>query len=240
MPGLLKQTLNPTLYRYLVQIYKETIAGFNNKSYSQEGEDMILRRIFEHQQKGFYIDVGAHHPKRFSNTYYFYRRGWKGINIDCSPGSMDLFKTKRKNDINLECAISDKFEQLKLHTYNEPAINTFVPDLWSGQTTNYVLMKTIEMETVTLEYVLSQYLKKDKTIDFLSIDVEGMDINVLRSNNWELFRPKIVLVEDVSSNEEFISGSKITQFMNSQAYVLYAKTVNTLIFRERFFYPFGN
>ena len=53
-----------------------------NYSYSQEGEDMVLKRIFDKQTKGFYIDVGAHHPKRFSNTYNFYLKGWKGINID--------------------------------------------------------------------------------------------------------------------------------------------------------------
>jgi len=65
------------------------------KSYSQEGEDMILRRIFEDNETGFYVDVGAHHPARFSNTNYFYKRGWRGLNIDAMPGSMSKFKKYR-------------------------------------------------------------------------------------------------------------------------------------------------
>jgi hypothetical protein len=62
-----------------------------NQSYSQEGEDMVLYRTFETVKEGFYVDVGAHHPDRFSNTYKFYKQGWRGINIDAMPGGMDPF-----------------------------------------------------------------------------------------------------------------------------------------------------
>ena len=64
-------------------------------SYSQEGEDLVLRKIFKKQDKGFYVDVGAHHPKRFSNTFLLYKKGWNGINIDATPGSMKLFNKFR-------------------------------------------------------------------------------------------------------------------------------------------------
>ena len=235
MAGILKQTLNPKTYWSLLQFYQTWVTGFTQNSFSQEGEDMILRRIFENRTKGFYVDVGAHHPKRFSNTYYFYQKGWQGINIDCNPGSMKPFKIWRKKDINLECAISDKFEHLKFHAFNEPAVNTFIPDFWEGNKSNYKLLKIIDIEAVTLEYVLTRYLKEHTSIDFLSIDVEGMDLKVLQSNNWSRYRPKIVLVEDINCNEEYLSGSKIITYMNSIEYELYAKTVNTLIFRERFF-----
>ena len=83
------------------------------KSYSQEGEDMILRRLFERKDKGVYIDVGAHHPKKFSNTYYFYKKGWSGINLDAMPGSMLRFDKVRPRDLNIETAISDTKETLK-------------------------------------------------------------------------------------------------------------------------------
>ena len=72
--------------------YNLYLNSHENIYFSQEGEDVILRRIFEDQKNGFYIDIGAHHPKRFSNTYYFYDRGWEGINIDATPGSMKFFK----------------------------------------------------------------------------------------------------------------------------------------------------
>jgi FkbM family methyltransferase len=237
MAGILKQTLNPSAYRLLLKLYKEFVSGFTQKSYSQEGEDMILRRIFEHQLHGFYVDVGAHHPVRFSNTFFFYKRGWKGINIDCNPGSMNLFNLRRRKDINLEYAISDKFEVLKFHTYDEPAVNTFLPENDEVKDSKYMLLKTVNIESVTLEYVLSRFAIKQTPIDFLTIDVEGMDLKVLKSNNWNRFRPKVVLVEDISNHGEFESGSTVLQFMQSIEYVLYAKTVNTLIFRERFFEP---
>jgi FkbM family methyltransferase len=235
MAGIIKQTLNPQLYWYLLQGFNEVIDGFMHKSYSLEGEDMVLRRIFDDQPTGFYIDVGAHHPKRFSNTYYFYSKGWKGINIDCTPGSMFRFKYRRRKDINLEFAISDRFERLKFHKYDEPAMNTFLPDQVSSRLNEKRLLNTVEINSVTLEYVLDKYLPKDVQIDFLSIDVEGMDLKVLHSNNWNRYRPKVVLVEDLSNNDTFISDSEIVRFMESMEYVLYAKTLKTFIFREKYF-----
>src|SRR5690242_3324544 len=71
------------------------LRGWAVKSYSQEGEDRILHSIFETVADGFYVDIGAHHPKRFSNTYLFYQRGWRGINVDAMPGSMVRFKRVR-------------------------------------------------------------------------------------------------------------------------------------------------
>jgi hypothetical protein len=70
------------------------------KSFSQEGEDMVLRKEFQDKLNGFYIDIGAYHPQKYSNTCYFYCKGWRGINVDPTPGSMDVFKKERPNDIN--------------------------------------------------------------------------------------------------------------------------------------------
>ena len=93
------------------------------RSYSQEGEDMILRRLFEGENLGFYIDVGAHHPKRFSNTFMFYKKGWNGINIDAMPSSMKAFDKARPRDTNLEIPVSNKKELLTYYMFNEPALN---------------------------------------------------------------------------------------------------------------------
>src|SRR4051794_14772116 len=82
----------------LLALARNICAEFPKASYSQEGEDMILRRFFEEHGKGFYVDVGAHHPKRFSNTYSFYKQGWSGINIDAMPGSMARFRRVRPRD----------------------------------------------------------------------------------------------------------------------------------------------
>src|ERR1041385_1053171 len=119
----LKKILPRRLYRSLLEIKDELTTGHAIKSYSQEGEDMILKRIFDEKKNGFYVDVGAYHPKRFSNTYYFYKKGWRGINIDAMPGSRKAFRRQRPRDINVESPISDKHETLTYYAFDEPAIN---------------------------------------------------------------------------------------------------------------------
>jgi hypothetical protein len=96
-------------------------------SYSQEGEDMILRRIFAGKAAGFYVDVGAHHPFRFSNTCLLSELGWRGINIDADPTLIAAFNRHRPRDTNLSMGVSDAPGTLMFHIFNEPALNTFDP-----------------------------------------------------------------------------------------------------------------
>lgn len=207
---------------------------YAQKSYSQEGEDMILRRIFEHQSVGFYVDVGAHHPKRFSNTYFFYKRGWKGINIDAMPGSMRLFKLYRPRDVNIEAAISDKSEDLTYFIFNETALNTFDPELAHKRNPDsYKLVTKQIIKTQTLASILRKSLPRDQKIDIVSIDVEGLDLNVLKSNEWELFRPRCVLIEQTKASLNHAQESQAYQFLSSKDYTLFAKTFNTLIFLDK-------
>lgn len=209
--------------------------GYATKSYSQEGEDMILRRIFEEKKTvGFYVDVGAHHPKRFSNTYFLYKKGWVGINIDAMPGSMALFKKMRPRDINLEIAISDKKQVLTYYVFNEPALNGFSQTLSAERDRKgiYRIIDEIKLETSTLAEVLDTHLPIDIGIDFLSVDVEGLDLQVLKSNNWNKYKPKVILVESLSlrSSLSKLCDCEVCEFLINNDYYLFAKTVNTLFF----------
>lgn len=208
--------------------------GYALKSYSQEGEDMILRRLFEKQKKGFYVDVGAHHPKRFSNTFFFYKNGWRGINIDAMPNSMCLFNKIRPRDINIEIPISDKKQKLKYYMFNEPALNTFSKEIAEKRAdkNDYKIISEKEMETSTLEEIFKKHLPYSQEIDFMSIDVEGLDLQVLKSNNWKQFRPKFVLVEILGSSIKDIANSKEYKYLSEFEYEIFAKTVNTVIFRR--------
>ena len=212
--------------------------GYSLKSYSQEGEDMILRRLFDKQQTGFYVDVGAHHPMRFSNTYFFYKKGWEGINIDAMPGCMKLFNKMRHRDINIEKPISNKKQVLTYYAFNEPALNGFSKELSQerAEKDNYFIEFTKDIETSTLEEVLNINLPKDKEIDFLSIDVEGLDFMVLKSNNFKKHKPKIILIEMLGINLKDIENNKITRYLESYDYSIYSKTVNTVIFISKQFY----
>ena len=207
---------------------------YSVKSYSQEGEDMILQRIFSGQEHGFYVDVGAHHPRRFSNTYSFYCRGWRGINIEPNPEAISVFEEDREDDINLSLGIAEHAESLTYFFFDEPALNTFDSELVKQRlaTTSYKLLKTTDIRVERLEHVLGRHLPFGMEIDFLSIDVEGLDFGVLKSNNWKLFRPKYVLAEALETSLEGAMQGDIFLFMKSQQYELFAKTYNTLFFRD--------
>ncbi len=220
-------------------VYEKKIYDYHNIYYSQQGEDIILSKLFWGKDKGFYLDVGAFHPQRFSNTYYFYLQGWKGINIDAKPGSMKLFNKIRPNDINLEIPISDKQETLTYYEFNEPALNGFSEEISKERDglRNYQIIAKKDLKTYTLSEVLDKYLPEGQAIDFMNVDVEGLDEKVLKSNNWKKYRPKIVLVEDLQASTLLSSGkineSTIVEFMEKIGYVLHITLGNTLIFASR-------
>lgn len=225
----------------IIKFYQEPIKNkfaedqkFANLSYSQEGEDIVLERYFENKRQGFYIDIGAHHPFRFSNTYKFYLKGWVGINIDAMPGSMSLFEKHRPRDINIEQPIAEKQEKLTYYVFNESALNTF-DALYAEKyllNANYKVLEKKDLEAYPLGVVLEKYLPEGKQIDFMSIDVEGFDLQVLKSNNWIKFKPLVILVEslEMESINEF-QKCEINIFLISKGYLLFAKTVNTCFFK---------
>lgn len=207
--------------------------SFSSPSYSQEGEDMILSKIFKNKGKGFYVDVGAHHPKRFSNTFYFYKKGWRGINIDAMPGSMKPFDMLRSRDINLEIPVSNSSQILTYYSFNDPALNGFSKELSEARNNNnskYFIKEEIKLQTYRLSEILEHNLPENTKIDFLSIDVEGLDFEVIQSNDWIKFKPKVVLVEIFGKNLDEIVNNEITRFLYGVGYSIVAKTVNTAVF----------
>jgi FkbM family methyltransferase len=225
----LKISLSPTSFlTYPKDLYLHHVISF-----SQEGEDRVLSRFFEDKNKGFYIDVGAHHPQWLSNTYYFYLKGWRGINIDAMPGSMINFNKIRPEDLNLEVAISNAEQELTYYEFNEPALNSFDKVLSEerDKLDKYKITTTHTIKTCQLSDILDKYLPVDREIDFLSVDVEGLDLQVLQSNNWDKYRPKLVLAESLGTKSiQDLSESDISRYMASKGYSLYSKLFLTTIF----------
>lgn len=208
------------------------------ESWSQEGEDRVLQRIFEYQASGYYVDVGAHHPTRFSNTYLFYQQGWHGINIDPMPGIRDLFQKKRPRDLCLEFGVGIEEKEIDFFVFNEPALNTCLESLAKereNQHPQYHIEKVLRIKIQPLKMILQHYLPSGQPIDFLTIDAEGLDFEVLRSNDWQKFRPKFVLVEILHSSLNHLQRHEITQFMENFNYMIYAKSVNTVFFKANEF-----
>lgn len=205
---------------------------FMTPSYSQDGEDLILRRMFWGRRSGFYVDVGAHHPRRYSNTYLFYCMGWRGINIDPNSELIDLFRRERPRDINLDLAISSCAESKTYYLFNAPELNGFSPDpiLPPGHRDRCHLVGKKIVQTQTLRDVLREHLPEATRIDFLSVDVEGYDLEVLQSNDWSAQRPTAVLAEQIGLAFDILPASPLVQFMTSQRYRPVSKTWSTIVF----------
>ncbi|PXV64121.1 FkbM family methyltransferase [Dysgonomonas alginatilytica] len=206
---------------------------FSNISFSQVGEDMVLSRFFEKKLTGFYVDIGAHHPIRFSNTYKFYLQGWRGINVDAMPGSMIPFQQIRPLDINLEFAISGSSQNLTYYIFNEPALNTFSKEEADKKNglRQYRIIDTRVIKTKTLKEVLDSYLPVGMTIDFMSIDVEGLDFAVLKSNDWNKYKPSIVIVESLEGNLDEIDKNEIYLFLKEKGYEVVVKIYDSMFFK---------
>ena len=221
-----------------IHFFMKKLAGirdniiFYNKSYSQEGEDLVLARFFGNKKNGFYVDVGANHPKRYSNTYYFYKRGWSGINIDPLPGSKKLFDKCRKRDINLNIGLSDKSRKMKYYMFEESQLNTFSDKIKNERKKlGKKIVNEVNVKLEKLSFILDNYAK-GKEIDFLSIDTEGFDYNVLLSNNWDKYRPKVIIAELFSESSHKLFKDKFFLFLKSKKYDYFAKTGNSVFFKR--------
>jgi hypothetical protein len=199
--------------------------------YSQEGEDLFLARLFADRPRGFYVDVGALHPVRFSNTYLLYKKGWSGINIDATPGSMARFNQQRPRDINIECMISSDPTPHIYYEFSEPALNTMSDDVArQREAEGFPVARQAHLYPRPLSAILEEHVPAGAIIDVMSVDVEGMDLAVLSSNDWRRFKPHMLVVELLSTDLGDISQSKIYNFLAAQGYRLVAKLFNSAIF----------
>lgn len=206
---------------------------YASRSYSQEGEDLVLRRLFEGRPPGVFVDVGAHHPHRFSNTYLLYCLGWRGINIDARPGGMAAFARHRPRDLSLELGVSGTPGELTFHVFEEPALNTFDAALAQQRLAEgWPLVGKRQVACQPLATILDRELPRLETqaIDLLSIDVEGLDLQVLRSSDWVRYRPSAVVVEVLATDLGALLQSEVAAFLASVGYRPYAKLVNSAVF----------
>lgn len=207
---------------WLVHI-KGFIKGFGKTYYSQGGEDVILGQLLT-QKEGVYVDVGAYHPFHYSNTYCLYKKGWRGVNIDPNPRSINLFNLHRSRDINVQRGISQKKEEKAYYVFNHQSCNTF-----SEEQKRFMEKKkfiTLLGEEKVLCEPLRDILKEHavEKIDLLNIDVEGLNKEVLESFDWGGVHPGVICIEDdhFSTSASGTIESSIFNLLSSKGYVLYA------------------
>lgn len=202
----------PVSWHYPLSNLKHTLFGY--RSYSQFGEDKVLLELFKDKNGGRYVDVGAHHPYRYSNTYLLYKKGWHGVNIDPNPHTIALFNKARPNDENI-CAGVGSAGVLTYYRFSDPAVNTFTKEeaeKWKGKSF-LKFLGTTEVEVKPLSVLVQG------EIDILTIDAEGMDMEVLHSYDWK-HSPKVIAIE----------GNESEQFLIEKGYTLHKKCGASNIF----------
>ena len=162
-------------------------------SYAQNGEDVLLARLFPKGLQGFYIDVGAHQPVVGSVTKHFYDQGWHGINVEPAAEPFAALREARPRDVNLCVGLSDKPGTLTFFESGGTGCSTFSPDAADHQRVSGIPFAEREVEMLTLAQVCEDHVEGE--IDFLSVDVEGHEGQVLLGADWKRWRPRVVLVE---------------------------------------------
>ncbi|MCM1182626.1 MAG: FkbM family methyltransferase [Roseburia sp.] len=194
--------------------------AWNKVINSQLGEDVGLEHWFTcngflNGYKGFYLDIGAYHPFAYNNTRWAYELGWRGMNIDPNEQSIKLFNMFRPEDININCGVSDKNEELVYHIFEgAEGKNSFVEEENLQSVTATKVIKVRNINDILEEYHIEK-------IDFVDIDVEGFDERIVYSFNWKKYQPKCVLIELLGQNDiEAVLETSIHKKMREEGYAL--------------------
>lgn len=197
--------------------------------YNQAGEDAIVMNTFNYlfpKTKGFYIDVGAYHPYKHSNAYMLFKAGWRGINIDPRPGSKKLFDHYRKEDINIEAGVGANNSTMTYYMIDEKStMNTFSRE----NLENLGIYKDVKARIEIPVYTLSSLLDKIKCttqIDYLNIDAEGFEMQILSGIDFSNVKPSVISIEknNVFSLQDVID-SEVNKYLSGKGYIAYAKNL---------------
>ena len=207
--------------KYLKNYPSFLLRKFKTKkiSFSQTGLDLLLSNIFKGLQKGFYVDIGCNHPVYNNNTFLFYKRGWRGLNIDLDKSSIDLFNIFRKGDLNIHAALSSSNNTQKVYEFHKKSpLNTLVKKVANYQKAE--VKNIYEINTITLNEIINDKGLHNNKINFLTIDVEGHEVEVLKGLNIDIYRPDVIVVEylDLNLDKLEIKNLNINNVLNSEIY----------------------
>lgn len=200
----------------------------SNVSFSQFGEDLLILSYFKNydhrERKGFYIDVGAFHPFKLSNTTLLYKLGWRGINIDCDQEKIDLFSVLRPDDINICAGVSNSNGIKTLLRYPMSATNRLLDqNLVNKNITEQQLslcgelpVESLSIRTKTLNEIVIDAKIGNQKIDYLNVDVEGIELEVLQGLDFDRYTPTLISVEIMDSGKQ----SLITEFLERYGYTI--------------------
>lgn len=215
--------------------------NFKNESYSQCAEDLLVQYIFQlrNVNNPSYLDIGANHPYYLSNTALFYQNGCRGINIEANPLLHDAFMKHRPSDVNLNVGISDKEEELDFYIMSDNTLSTFSKRECDLMISNGKTLDKVErIKLTTISKILGQHCQSIFP-DFLSIDVEGLDFQILKSIVYDKSSPKVICVEaaEYSPKGSGKRRNELIDFLVSKGYYEYANTnLNAIMVKKEFWF----
>lgn len=231
---LLKSKITYKLYVYY-NLYIRHKAHKKRKFYSQWGEDHYIQDFFKGKKKGFYVDIGSFHPILYSNTCCLYNKGWNGINIDINHTTIDLFNIIRPNDYNICAAISDKIEEVDIFFDDHfSPVNTLKKSFYDVSDKNVAFRNLKKKKIITKKFVdIVKDIKNLPNIDFLNIDCEGYDFEVLNGFDLNFYKPNLICIEthDVNGKENE-SCQNIFNLIKNFNYVFFKRCGPSSIFKK--------
>lgn len=213
-------------FRYLLRGIKYRFLG---NSYSESGEDLIASYLLG-TKKGVFVDIGAGHPIVGSNTYKFYRNGWKGVGIDANKDLSLSWRLLRPRDSFVAVAIGETSGETIFFEYENDLRSTSNNDVQEYyQKQNRKFKKTI-VKQETLSSIFETYTDTSKPV-FLSIDVEGSEYEVLKSLDFTKYSPDLIAIE--SWELPWVGNTKVVTFMKEINYDLVAYSGLTAFYMPR-------
>jgi len=222
-------------FYFFYNIYIRNYKFLNNGS--QFGEEKFILNYFDKKYKGKFVDIGCFHPTRHNNTYTMYKQGWCGINIDLNPLTIELFNFFRTKDININAAISDNEENKTLYFINElNTQNTLEANHLSFLKKHHNIkeeeISKQEIMTKRLDKILDNYNFNE--IDFMNIDVEGHELNVLKTIDFLKYNIKFICIEMIDHNDQSnLINEKLSIILNENNYILERQLGFNYIFKKK-------
>jgi FkbM family methyltransferase len=222
-------------FYFFYNIYIRNYKFLNNGS--QFGEEKFILSYFDKKYKGKFVDIGCFHPTRHNNTFAMYKQGWCGINIDLNPLTVELFNFFRTKDININAAISDKEEIKTLYFINElNTQNTLEANHLSFLEKHHNIKQEEiikqEIKTKRLDKILDNYNFNE--IDFMNIDVEGHELNVLKTIDFLKYDIKFICIEMIDHNDQSnLINEKLSIILNKNNYILEKQFGFNHIFKKK-------
>jgi FkbM family methyltransferase len=215
------------------KLYKAYQAKTVELSFSQYGEDAIIRQVLNSMKvyNPTYLDIGAHDPIRLSNTYSFYLRNSKGYLIEPNPLLIKKLEKYRKSDTILNVGVSNgKEKKADLYIMYDDVLSTFSYDeALEYEKKGHKIKEKISVQLIDINDIIENYIKACP--DFISIDIEGKELEILEVFDFNKFRPKVFCIE-TWSYAKTMKETSIIDLLNKNNYVVVADTTLNTIFRD--------